>query len=52
MPYLQKNVSGKTKNINVKEFNMIANKNKAKTIAKHISCNCKSKFNRTTCNPD
>ena len=31
-----KNISGKTKNINVKEFNMMANKDKAKTMAKHI----------------
>ena len=46
LSYLQKNVSGKTKNINVKELNMMANKDKAK------SCNCESKFNRTTCNPD
>ena len=52
MSYLQKKVSGKTKNINVKEFNMMANKDKAKKMAKHISCNCESKFNRTTCNPD
>ena len=29
---------------------MIANKNKAKTIAKHISRDCKYKFNSTTCN--
>ena len=28
---------------------MIANKNEAKTIAKHISCDCKHKFNSETC---
>ena len=39
----------KTKDINVKVFNIITNKNKAKTITKHVSCNCKCKFNRTTC---
>ena len=36
--------------MNMKGFNMITNKNKAKTITKHISCDCKSKFNSTTCN--
>ena len=29
---------------------MIANKNEVKTMAKHISCDCKYKFNSTTCN--
>ena len=29
---------------------MIANKNEAKTMTKHISCICKCKFNRITCN--
>ena len=38
-----------TIDINVKAFNMIT-KNKAKTITKHISCDCKCKFNSTTCN--
>ena len=38
------------KDMNVKAFNMIANKYEAKTIAKHISCNSKCKFNSTTCN--
>ena len=27
--------------INVKAFDMITNKNEAKTMAKHISCDCK-----------
>ena len=26
---------------------MITNKNEAKTMVKHISCDCKSKFNST-----
>ena len=39
-----------TKEINVKGFNMIANINKTKTLVKHISCNCKYKFNSRTCN--
>ena len=29
---------------------MIANKNEAKTMTKHISCDCKCKFNSATCN--
>ena len=39
-----------TKEINVKGFNMITNINKTKTLVKHISCNCKYKFNSRTCN--
>ena len=50
MAYLQKYVPNKIKNINVKVFNMITNKNEAKTLVKHISCYCKCKFNSTTCN--
>ena len=38
-------VPKETKDINVKVFNMITNKNEAKTMTKHISCNCKCKFN-------
>ena len=29
---------------------MIANENEAKTMTKHISCDCKCKFNSATCN--
>ena len=39
-----------TRDINVKAFNMITNKNRAKTMTKHISCDCKCKFTSTTCN--
>ena len=39
-----------TKNINVQVFNMIRNKNEAKAMAEHISCDCKCKFNSTICN--
>ena len=38
------------KDINVKTFNVITNKNKAKTMTKYISWDCKCKFNSTTCN--
>ena len=51
MSYLQKYVlKKKTKKINVKILNIITNKNEAKTMTKHISCDCKCKFNSTTCN--
>ena len=49
MSYLQKYVLQK-KDISVKVFNIITNKNKAKTMAKYISCDFKCKFNSTTCN--
>ena len=40
----------KTKEINVKVFNMIANKNEAKAMSKHISYDYKSKFSSITYN--
>ena len=43
-------VPGKIKDINVKAFNILTSKNKAKTMVKHISCYCKSKFNSATSN--
>ena len=43
-------VPKETKDVNVKACNMIKNKSKAKTIAKHISCDFKCTFNSTTCN--
>ena len=33
-----------TKDINVKAFNMITNKNEAKAMAEHVSFDCKCKF--------
>ena len=39
-----------TKDINVKAFNMITNKNEAKAMTENILCDCKCKFNSTTCN--
>ena len=51
MYYHQKDVFQiKTKDITVKVFNMIASKIEAKAMVKHISCDCKCKFNSTTCN--
>ena len=43
-------VTEKTKDINVNVSNMTPNGNESKTMAKHISCDCKCKFNSTTCN--
>lgn len=40
--------STKYRNVNV--FNMIRKRNEAKKLVKSISCNCKSKFDNTTCN--
>ena len=34
----------------LKVFNMIKNKNEARTMTKHISCDCKCKFNSKACN--
>ena len=50
MTYLQKHVLSKTKDINVKWCNTIIRINKSKTMVKHILCDCKCKFNSTTCN--
>ena len=43
-------VPKETKDINVKAFNTITNKNESKTVTKHISCNCKCKIKSTKCN--
>ena len=43
-------VPKKTKDINVKIFNMITIKNKPEEMKKHISCDYKYKFNCATCN--
>ena len=43
-------VPKETKHINVKTFNTIKSKYEAREMKKHISCDCKCKFNSTTCN--
>ena len=43
-------VPKETKDIDVKAFNMITNKDEAKAMTEHISCDCKCIFNSTTCN--
>ena len=40
------------KNISVKSFNIITNKNEANAMTEHILCDCKCKFNSTKCNSD
>ena len=43
-------VLSKTKGTHIKAFNMITNRFEVKTLVKHISCDCKCKFNSTTFN--
>ena len=43
-------VSKETKGIYIKVFNLITNKNEAKAMTRHISCDCKCKFNCATFN--
>ena len=40
-------INKKDRNLNV--FNMITGINKSKTLIKHISCNCRCKFNGRKC---
>ena len=41
--------SKRNKSHNVKTFNVIANKDEAKAMREHFSCDCKCKLNSTTC---
>ena len=50
MSYLLKLCLRRGKKQNIKAFNMITNKDEAKAMREHISCDCKCKLNRTTCN--
>ena len=50
MPYHKKWVPNETKDINVKVFNIITNKNETKAMEERISCDCKCKFNSAVCN--
>ena len=43
-------VPKETKDINVKVFNMITNKDEAKAMTEHIPCDCKCKFSSAACN--
>ena len=43
-------VLNKIKYVNVKVFDTITTVNEAKTLLKHLPCDCKCKFNSVTCN--
>ena len=43
-------VSNKTEDLNLSKFNMITRINESKTLAKHISCECKCKIDGRKCN--
>ena len=45
-------VTSKTENLNLSVFNIIAGINKSKTLTKHMSCECKCKFDGRKCNSD
>ena len=47
--YLSRYVFQVKQNVNAKGFNMIIRINQEKTLVKHISCDCKCKFNNTAC---
>ena len=43
-------IPSETKHVNVKVSNVIKRLNEVKTQVKYISCDCKCKFDSTTCN--
>ena len=43
-------VPNKTEDLNLSVFNIIAGINQLKTLTKHISCECKCKFDGKECN--
>ena len=45
-------VPNKTEDLNLSVFNMIAGINESKTLKKHISCECKCRFDERKCNSD
>ena len=45
-------VPNKTQDINLSVLNMLTRINELKTLAKHISCECKCKFDGRKCNSD
>ena len=52
MTYLIKCVPNKTEDLNLSMFNIITGINESKTLTKHISCECKCKFDERGCNSD
>ena len=45
-------VLNKTEDLDLSVFNLITGINESKTLTKHISCECKCKFNGRNCNSD
>ena len=45
-------VPNKTEHLNLSVFNMITGINESKALTKHISCECKCKFDGRKCNLD
>ena len=45
-------VPNKTEDLNLSVFNMITGINESKTLTKHISCECKCRFDGRKCNSD
>ena len=45
-------VPNETEDLNLSVFNMITGINESKTLTKHISCECKCKFDGRNCNSD
>ena len=45
-------VPNKTEDLNLSMFNMITGINESKTLTKHISCECKCRFDGRKCNSD
>ena len=45
-------IPNKTETLNLSLFNVIKGINEFKTLAKHISCKCKCKFDGRKCNSD
>ena len=43
-------IPNKTEDLNLRVFNMITEIIESKTLAKHISCECKCKLDGTKCN--
>ena len=45
-------VPNKTEDLNLSVFNIITGINESKTLTKHVSCECKCRFNGRKCNSD
>ena len=52
MTYLKKYVFQIKQDLNLNVFNMITGINELETLTKHVSCECKFKFDGRSCNSD